>query len=76
MPRLPAITGRQAIEAFQTFGFVVDRVHGSHHLMKRPGHRFALSVPVHSNQTVPPGTLRSLIRAAGLSVAEFVERVR
>jgi hypothetical protein len=38
--------------------------------MVKPGHIATLSVPNH--QEVAKGTLRSLIRSAGLSVADFL----
>ncbi|MBI2827223.1 MAG: type II toxin-antitoxin system HicA family toxin [Planctomycetia bacterium] len=71
MSKLPAVSGAAAVQAFSKAGFVVTRVTGSHYIMKRDGHRFILTVPVHSNRNLKPGTLRALIRAAGLSVDEF-----
>lgn len=73
MPKLPSISGHEAIAAFQKDGFVVDRISGSHHVMKKPGHRFVLTVPVHGNSKLKPGTLRSLINAAGMTVERFIE---
>ena len=73
MSDLPSISGNKAIAAFEKAGFVVRRTTASHHIMKREGHRFVLSVPVHGSKDLKPGTLRGLIRSAGLSVAEFVE---
>lgn len=73
MPDLPAVTGNQAIRAFERFGFAVSRINGSHHVMTKPGHRFILSIPVHGNDNLKPGTLRSLIKAAGIRVEEFCE---
>ena len=72
MSDLPSVSGDEAIAAFETFGFEVDRIKGSHHIMRKPGHRFHLSVPVHGNKDLKSGTLRSLIRDAGLTVEEFV----
>ena len=37
----------------------------------KPGHHASLSEPQH--RKIAPGTLRSLIRASGMSVAEFLE---
>jgi len=73
MPKLPSITGRELIFALEKCGFSEDRVEGSHHIMKKPGHRYLLSVPVHSGKNLQPGTLRRLVRDAGLSVEEFIE---
>lgn len=73
MPDLPSITGNAAIKAFSKDGFELDRIRGSHHILKRLGHRFLLSVPVHGQQCVKPGTLRSLIRVSGLTIEQFIE---
>jgi predicted RNA binding protein YcfA (HicA-like mRNA interferase family) len=70
---LPRISGHEAIRAFAKLGFSVDRVRSSHHVMKKDGHRNVLTVPVHGSDDLKPGTLRALIRAAGITVAEFCE---
>ncbi|NLE37863.1 MAG: addiction module toxin, HicA family [Pirellulaceae bacterium] len=72
MPSLPTVDGRQAVIAFEKLGFSVVRIQGSHHIMEKPGHRYVLSVPVHRGETIPRGTLRGLIRAAEITVEEFV----
>lgn len=69
--RLPCVTGKEAIRAFEKLGFVVDRVRSSHHIMKKDGHPFVLTVPVHGSNELKPGVIRSLIRAAGISVSDF-----
>jgi predicted RNA binding protein YcfA (HicA-like mRNA interferase family) len=73
MSELPTIQGNQAIAAFSRVGFSVVRIKGSHHVMKKPGHVHNLVVPVHGSTPLKPGTLRSLIRAAGLTVDQFVQ---
>jgi len=50
----------------------VDRQKGSHVVLLKQGHIASLSVPQHKE--LAPGMLRSLIRAAGMTVEEF-ERV-
>jgi predicted RNA binding protein YcfA (HicA-like mRNA interferase family) len=44
---------------------------GSHLVMTRAGQRANLSIPQHKELSV--GTLRALIRAAGMTVEEFTE---
>lgn len=73
MCELPTVTGLEAIRAFEKDGFVEVRIKGSHHILKKKGHRFLLSVPVHGNRTLKPGTLKGLIRGAGMTVERFVE---
>ena len=70
MAKLPSISGWRAVRAFEKFGWQVARQRGSHIIMTKDGHSATLSVPDHD--PVAKGTLRSLLRAAGLTVDEFV----
>ena len=72
MAALPTVTASQAIRAFEKVGFQVVRTRGSHHILSRPGHRNNLSIPKHGSTVLKPGLLRAQIRAAGLTVEEFV----
>ena len=69
MSRLPSVGYRKAVKAFQKFGWQVARQTSSHIIMTREGSMATLSVPAHN--PVAKGTLRSLIRAAGLTVEQF-----
>jgi predicted RNA binding protein YcfA (HicA-like mRNA interferase family) len=69
MPKLPVVSGTQAGRAFERAGWRVDRQRGSHVVMLKSGHIASLSIPQH--RELAPGTLRSLIRAAGMTVEEF-----
>jgi predicted RNA binding protein YcfA (HicA-like mRNA interferase family) len=70
MPKLPVISGADAVKAFERAGWRVDRQRGSHLILLKADMNVSLSVPQH--RELAPGTLRSLIRAAGLSVEEFI----
>lgn len=69
MPQLPVLSGPETVRNFERFGWDVARQRGSHIVMTKPGEMATLSVPNHS--TVAKGTLRRLVRDAGLTVAEF-----
>jgi len=71
MPTLPQLSGRETVQAFESLGWKVVRQKGSHMIMVINGQVATLSVPDHKE--VAKGTLRSLIRSAGLSVPEFLE---
>ena len=73
MPALPATSGRRAVRAFQKLGWEVARKRGSHIIVVKQGEMATLSVPDHKE--VAKGTLRSLIRAAGITVDEFVREL-
>ena len=74
MARLPAISGLQAVAAFQRAGFDVSHQRGSHIIMVKAGMPVTLSVPDH--RRLKPGTLRALIRKAGLTVEEFADLLK
>jgi predicted RNA binding protein YcfA (HicA-like mRNA interferase family) len=71
--RLPVISGREAVRVFEQFGWSLTRQASSHIILTRPGEIVTLSVPDH--REVAKGTLRSLIRSAGLTVDQFIEKV-
>jgi predicted RNA binding protein YcfA (HicA-like mRNA interferase family) len=70
MGKLGNISGKEASNAFAKAGWQTMGQVGSHLVMTKPGERANLSVPQHKELSV--GTLRALIRAAGLSVDEFL----
>lgn len=70
MARLPVISGRDTVKALQRAGWRLDRQVGSHIIMLRMGSIVSLSVPQH--RELAPGTLRALIRSAGMTVEEFI----
>lgn len=71
MARVPLISGRKVVKVFESLGWVYVRQSGSHMILVRQNHPATLSVPDHIE--VAKGTLRSLIRAAGITVDEFVD---
>ena len=70
--KLSAISGSEAVKAFRKAGYEFDRQHGSHIILRhaKPPHR-RLSIPDHKE--LAKGTLRALIRDAGLTVDEFAK---
>jgi predicted RNA binding protein YcfA (HicA-like mRNA interferase family) len=66
---LPRPSGKDLVRFLQSQGFAVIRVTGSHHIMQRGAQH--TSVPVHGNQTLKIGTLRSILRDIDMAPAEF-----
>lgn len=71
MGNLPRPSGKELVRFLERLGFAVVRVAGSHHIMKRGTQH--TTVPVHGNQTLKIGTLRSILRDIEMSPAEFEE---
>jgi predicted RNA binding protein YcfA (HicA-like mRNA interferase family) len=70
LSKLPVVSGREAVKAFGRIGYKEDHRKGSHVILRHEvsPHR-RLTVPDH--RELAKGTLRSLIREAGLTVEEF-----
>ena len=68
MPKLPRISGAEAVGALQKLGFEIARQKGSHIVMRRGA--FGCVVPNHRELKI--GTLAGALRQAGVSVEEFI----
>jgi len=68
MPRLPRISGADALKALQKLGFEKLRQNGSH-VVARRGSKGCV-IPMHAALKV--GTLAGVLRQAGVGIDEFV----
>jgi predicted RNA binding protein YcfA (HicA-like mRNA interferase family) len=70
--KVPVLSGNQVIKAFSKEGYYVYDQKGSHihlrHSIKRP-----LTIPNHNE--ISRGTLRAIIREAGLTPDEFMDLI-
>jgi predicted RNA binding protein YcfA (HicA-like mRNA interferase family) len=70
LSKLPSISAREAIRVFERVGYERDRQRGSHIVLRhRDAPHRRLVVPEH--KSLAKGTLRALIREAGLTIDEF-----
>jgi len=71
MSGLPRISGRERAEALAGIGYYLRRQEGSHMVLRHDDPFGQVVVPDHKE--LDRGTLRAIIRQAGLSVDEFVK---
>ena len=64
------ISGKEAVKAFTKAGWHLDRISGSHAIMRKEGSDVTLSVPLH--QELRKGLLHSLIKDADIDLDEFL----
>ncbi|MDX6386136.1 MAG: hypothetical protein QOK48_3709 [Blastocatellia bacterium] len=69
MSKLPVVSGAECVKALGKVGFVVYRQRGSHITMVRRSPSSQTTIPNHKE--IDRGTLRAIIRQAGLTVEEF-----
>ncbi len=72
MTRLPVVSGKELCSALKEIGYSVDHQTGSHIILRNenPPYR-RLTVPNHKE--IAKGTLRSIMRQAGLTIEELVD---
>jgi predicted RNA binding protein YcfA (HicA-like mRNA interferase family) len=68
--QLPRVSGRRVVKALESVGYRIDRQRGSHIVVRHdnPPYR-RLTIPDHAE--IAKGTLRAIIRQAGMTVEEF-----
>jgi predicted RNA binding protein YcfA (HicA-like mRNA interferase family) len=72
MPKLPVVSGLEVAKALSKIGYEVDHQTGSHLILRQKEYPFRrITVPMHKE--LAKGTLRAIIRQAGLTVEEFLE---
>jgi len=68
--KLPVVSGAQCVMALGKIGFEVYRQRGSHIVIVRKSPPAQTTIPDHKK--LDRGTLRAIIRQAGLTVEEFI----
>jgi len=69
MPKLPHISGSEALRVFERLGFARVRQKGSHVVLRRG--EIGCVIPLHKE--LATGTLRSAIKQAQITIEEFIE---
>ncbi|MBM3496232.1 MAG: type II toxin-antitoxin system HicA family toxin [Armatimonadetes bacterium] len=68
MSRLQTVSGSRCAQALERVGFVVRRKHGSHIVLRREAPYCQVVV----QETLDKGALRAIIKAADMTVEQFV----
>jgi predicted RNA binding protein YcfA (HicA-like mRNA interferase family) len=69
MPKLPHVSGREAVRALEKLGFIQIRQKGSHLIMRRGA--VGCVVPMH--REIKIGTLTGVLRQADVSTDQFID---
>jgi predicted RNA binding protein YcfA (HicA-like mRNA interferase family) len=72
--KLPVLSANELIKALYKIGYLIDHQTGSHIILRNVNYPFRrLTIPNHKE--IAKGTLRAIIRQAGLSVEEFTHLI-
>lgn len=58
------MTGKELMKFLMKNGWELDRISGSHHIMKKDG--MLISIPIHSSKDLSAGLLNKLLKDAGI----------
>ncbi len=73
MKKLPAFTAREVIKKLKKAGFGFDRqAKGSPEIWYNPTTKRRTTIPNHPGVDIPKGTLKAIIKEAGLTEEEFL----
>lgn len=77
IPSLPQVPGQRVVRALEKANFIVRRQKGSHVILV---HSTDLSrrvvIPLHGSKPIKSGTLRVILKGAGISVEELKDLLK
>ena len=59
---MKSISGKKLCKIVEQEGWILKKITGSHHIYKQPNENKILSIPVHRNQDLKIGTLKSIMK--------------
>lgn len=68
---MKTITGKDLCKILENKGWLLKRIHGSHHIYSKAGSIARISVPVHGNKDLKIGLVKSIIKIAEIKESEL-----
>ena len=65
------VSGKELARIIQRKGWLLARVHGSHHIFTMAGRRERIVIPIHGNRPLKVGLLRSVMKIAELEEGDL-----
>ena len=74
--KLPIISGKDAIKAFEKIGYKVVRQKGSHIRLRDDNNQFHKPITIPNHKVLKPGLLRMLIKDTNLTIESFLSLIK
>ncbi len=68
---MKSISGKDFCKLLEKKGWKLARINGSHHIYTKEGTIYRISVPVHKNDDLKKGLLKSLMKIADINENEL-----
>jgi predicted RNA binding protein YcfA (HicA-like mRNA interferase family) len=69
---MKSCSGKQLCKILEQNNWLLVRINGSHYVYRKKGEHFAISVPVHKNEDLKIGILKSLMKQANLTEEDLL----
>lgn len=63
---MKSISGKEFCKILEKKGWILRRIHGSHHIYTKTSINYRISVPIHGNQSLKLGLLKHLLKIANI----------
>ncbi len=64
---MKSVSGKKLCKIIEKKGWILKKITGSHHIYEKPNENKIISIPIHRNQDLKIGTLKSIMKIAQLS---------
>ena len=68
---MKSVSGKDFCRILEKKGWLLKKVHGSHHVYMKAGRKERISVPVHGNRDLKTGMLRAIMKMAEIEEQEL-----
>ena len=76
MPKLPVVKALKLIKVLKKKNFMLQRVHGSHHIFVRIEDKLIVSVPIHQGRDLGRGITMAILKDARIPPDEFIKLLK
>ena len=73
MPKLPILSGKRLFKLLLKHGFVFVRQSGSHLFIESEGGKLSTVIPLHGNEDLGKGILKSILNDLEITVERLVK---
>ena len=75
MAKLPVLSGKELVKILSALGYQPVRTRGSHMVLVKKDEKGKKTIPVPNHRELAKGTLKAIMRQAGLKRDELLEMV-
>ncbi len=76
MPKLPILSGKKLVQVLTKNGYSVLRQKGSHVFLEDNEKQIGTVVPIHKNEDLGKGLLKSILSDLELSVEDLIQMLK